>query len=99
MAYFVANIEMSTHECGTCGVVYALTKQFERERLKDHGTFYCPNGHTWHYPQESEEERLKRMLGQKRKCCIAAREKANALERSCSAYKGHVTRLKKSKKN
>lgn len=48
-----------------------------------------------HYPSETTEEKLERQLKQEQACCISAREKANALERSNRALKGHVTRLKK----
>ena len=92
--YFTANVEMSIHECGSCGVTWAITKGYEDARREDHKTFYCPNGCSRHYPQENKEEKLKRLLNSERKCCVAAREEANTLERSYRAYKGHVTRLK-----
>ena len=59
--------EYSVHTCATegCGVTYALTTGFDKRRRDDHGTFYCPNGHTHSYPQKTAEEILRDRLSAK----------------------------------
>ena len=44
---------MADHSCAQCGVVYAMTTNLENARRKDHGTFYCPNGHGQSYPKKT----------------------------------------------
>jgi DNA repair exonuclease SbcCD ATPase subunit len=48
--------------CPTCGVAYCLPARFDAERLEDHKSWYCPNGHSLHYPSESPKERRIRVL-------------------------------------
>lgn len=48
--------------CCECGAIYMLANDFVRQRRRDHHNFYCPNGHPQHWPGESEEERLRRVL-------------------------------------
>jgi len=85
---------MSTHTCGECGIVWATTKVFENARQNDHKTFYCPNGCRRHYPQESDKERLERLLKQEKNCCAVAKHEADYFFRSSNAYKGHFNRVK-----
>lgn len=86
----------------TCGVTYALPKEFITNRKDDHETFYCPNGDRRYYPQKSDEEKLKEQL----KHCRADRdfwqdghdtavERQAALKRSRSSLRGVITRMKK----
>lgn len=86
----------------TCGATHALPQEFLSERQDDHKTFYCPNGCKRHYPQMSDEERLKQQL----KHCRADRdfwedghnaavEKQMALKRSRGSLRGVITRMKK----
>lgn len=46
-------------DCANCGVIFAITRDYEDRRRNDARTFYCPNGHTqsWH---ESESDRLRK---------------------------------------
>lgn len=92
-------------ECCNCGVAFAMTKAFKAECLKNRGPngkrFYCPNGHVQWYVGETEADKLRRerdRLAQR----IAQRDdeierqrqlRADA-ERSASAFKGQVTKLK-----
>lgn len=97
MNQFITGIEMRTVTC-ECGITWAAPEGWFNEREKDHKTFFCPNGCGRYFPQESDEERLKRLLDSERRRCISAKEEANFLERSLRAYKGQVTRLKKKQK-
>jgi hypothetical protein len=48
--------------CSECGVPWGVPEGYERNRRDDHKTFWCPNGHAQHFPQESEAERLRKSL-------------------------------------
>jgi ssDNA-binding Zn-finger/Zn-ribbon topoisomerase 1 len=58
----VTENEFTTCECSVCGIEYAVRSNYRRKRQEDHGTFYCPNGHSQYIPAESEAEKLKREL-------------------------------------
>lgn len=51
-------IALELRECPTCGVTYGVTELFIAEHLKNHVTFYCPNGHARYFPSQSREEIL-----------------------------------------
>jgi len=95
MTDYTTELAMSTHICGECGIVWAMTKEFEEARMDDHKTFYCPNGHGRYYSQESDKEKLKRKLKLSENCCISAKIEADYFERSSRAYKGHFNRVKR----
>jgi hypothetical protein len=91
---------MVVHECPSCFVLHAIPQRMHRERLADGGGVYCPNGHVWIFT-ESETARLKRQLEdaergreRARAAMTAARDQAQAAERSAAAYKGQATRLR-----
>lgn len=48
--------------CYKCGTNFALTNDFQAERLRDRAEFFCPNGHAQHYIGKTEEERLREEL-------------------------------------
>jgi len=62
---FTETITFEQKNCHTCGVPYALTEDYVSRRRKDHATFYCPNGHAAYYPQDNEEEKLRKELKRK----------------------------------
>lgn len=94
--------------CCKCGVPILLEREFHRNRRGDHANFYCPNGHPQHFPQKTEEEKLREELAQKEKFlqnavklrewaeqnAERAKERAAVAERSRAAYKGQLTRVK-----
>lgn len=51
-----------TVTCARCGVAFCLPAHLNVQLRENHETFYCPNGHGNHYPQETEAERLKRKV-------------------------------------
>jgi hypothetical protein len=59
------DIVLSVRTCSECGISYAIPESFVEQRRKDHKTFYCPNGHGRHFPQQSDEEILKDKIRQK----------------------------------
>lgn len=46
--------------CADCGIQFAVPEWWATERRRDHRDWYCPNGHTLHFPEESDIERLER---------------------------------------
>jgi hypothetical protein len=89
------------HECPACFVLHAIPKQMERDRLDHGGDVFCPNGHKWHFTV-TEVTKLKKQLADEQRWRESADARAiheadqrRAAERSASAYKGQVTRLRK----
>jgi hypothetical protein len=79
-AQFVAGIEMFTEVCCNCGMPFAMTKDFERQRRNDHKNFYCPSGHSLHYSGPSEAEKLRSELERKEQILDAERARAARVE-------------------
>jgi hypothetical protein len=49
--------------CGVCGIHFAAPREFWAERHKDHSQgWYCPNGHSRVFVDETEAQRLQREL-------------------------------------
>jgi len=89
-------------ECITCGVNYGLGTNFVKDRRQDHGSWYCPNGHGHHFPQDNEAEQLRKQVKSlETRERIARdserfhREQAAHERRSAAATRGHLTRLRK----
>lgn len=56
-----ATIELNPKECPTCGVVYGLSRDFDRRRDEDGKVWYCPQGHSVVYT-DTTVDRLKRRI-------------------------------------
>lgn len=90
---------LATEVCCACAVPFAMPDSLQREARKDPDQwFWCPNGHKQHYA-ESEADKLRRQLEASRLRADRAettarrqRERAQAAERSATAYKGVATR-------
>jgi hypothetical protein len=87
--------------CKTCGITYAVPPQWLAERREDHQTWYCPNGHHWHFPGKSDTEKLRDELQRERARLDQANAEADyqrkqraAAERRTSAARGQVTKIK-----
>ena len=85
---------MISREC-SCGVVYAISEAFEKARRRDHKTFYCPNGCSRHFPQQTDEEVLRRQLEQAQRRAASAEGQATRAEYQRRAAVGQVTKIKK----
>lgn len=97
-----ASSELVTETCCNCGILFAMTVDFQTRRKRDRGSFYYPAGHGQHYNAEPEEARLKRELDRAKQnnayledVARGQRERAELAERQASARKGQVTKLKK----
>lgn len=64
--------------CYQCGCLFALESQFNKYRINDKKSWYCPNGHSQSYVGETEAEKLKKELAQEisRRASAEAREHA-----------------------
>lgn len=51
--------EMVWEECCKCGIAFGVTAAFQRRRVADKRTFYCPEGHPIHYVGKSDRELLR----------------------------------------
>jgi hypothetical protein len=88
-------VELEIHECGTCGVMFGMGIGFVNARRDDHKTWYCPNGHRWHFTAESREEQLKRERDEARNRAALERARRDQTEASLRATKGVVTKQRK----
>lgn len=102
-------IELEPLTCCECGMSFAVPGLFERERRRDHKWFYCPAGHSQHFPAEDaetklrrERDRLKQQLAQKDDEINEARagwreadDRAKAERHRANGYKGHATKIAK----
>jgi hypothetical protein len=94
--------KLVTEVCSACAVVFAMPKElYDRAQDDPAVYFYCPNGHSQHYTRDQLAiARRERDAARKRADLAEAtakrqRERANAAERSASAYKGVATRMRK----
>lgn len=95
-------VSLYVTDCASCGVIFAMTTEFEKRRRHDHKTWYCPNGHSLVFNDETDEERLKRELkaAQDNTAYWRGRQAdaSKSLEserRSHAATKGQLTKVKK----
>lgn len=59
-------VAMETLECCNCGVLFAITQEYQIARRKDHRWFHCPNGHPQNYRGKSDADRVKELEQEKR---------------------------------
>ena len=101
----MSELELTTEfeivECGKCGQTYALTKKFIARRMSDHETFWCPRGDARHYPLQSNEDKLREQVKHCKEDAVFweenyddQAERLQTVQRSRSAYKGQLTRMK-----
>lgn len=101
--------QLVTETCYSCGVLFAMMKEFYDERRRDHRSFWCPNGHAQSYSGKTEAQKLKEQLDEERRQRQSAeqrvamyadeareeREKAEHERHRANGYKGHATRITK----
>ena len=86
------------HQCGTCGVWFAMPRVIYETAYQEGGFWSCPNGHKrgWEKGQtpnrfdelRQERDRLKQRMAQKD-------DEIDGLQKSVSAHKGQITKLRK----
>jgi hypothetical protein len=94
------SVEIEFIDCAACAMTFGLTADFIQRRRNDGANFYCPNGHTNHYRENEqdrirqERDRLKQQTAQYEDWLKEERERRETAERSASARKGQITRMK-----
>jgi len=83
-------------ECWVCGVTFAMTAMFQKNRAANGRVFFCPSGCKINYGP-SRMEQLERKLDAERTRTQWERDQREATERSLAAQRGVVTKLKKRK--
>jgi len=53
--------------CCVCGIEMCLPAKFLEQRIKDHVTFFCPNGHGLNFSGETEAQLLAKRLAEAEK--------------------------------
>lgn len=100
--------ELVTEECCNCGMLFAVTRDFQVRKINDKTRFYCPNGHTQSYVGQTdaqkqreradklERERDNEIKSRERyqEWLRTEREQHKGTERRLAATKGVVTRQK-----
>jgi cell division septum initiation protein DivIVA len=77
-----------------------MPDHYLQRRRSDGRNFFCPNGHSLSFGETEndrlrrERDRLKQQLAEKDDAILRVRDRADAAERSASARKGVITRLK-----
>ncbi len=82
---YTEQLTMVIEECVRCGIVFGVTRSYQRQ-LKDKGiNFYCPNGHGQSYTETAEmrlNQKLREIQGQlaQKELEIIAEAKAREVE-------------------
>jgi hypothetical protein len=79
--------------CPACSIQFAVPKQWLDARRENGNDFRCPNGHSLSY--KSEIDRLRKALTAEQASKAALADQLQAAERSASAARGQVTKLRK----
>ncbi len=82
------------HECPTCHMPYAASREFFRRMNETNGAWHCPQGHRVVFT-ESVYDRVKRDRDRFERERNRARVRAERARRSAASYAGWVTRLKR----
>ena len=94
-------VSMAILDCPTCGVIFAITAEYEARRRQDGRGFRCPNDHSMSYGQsEADKERdraanLARRLEWAEGREVHLRDQLQATEYQRRAAKGQLTKAKK----
>jgi len=88
-------VGLVVEECIACGVIFGITSAYRKERMNDHRNFSCPNGHSQHWPQESDAEKFKRLYNEAEDRRAQTQAEADQLAASLSATKGVVTKQRR----
>lgn len=91
--------ELVSEQCCECGITFAVPKQWLRTKKENHKSIYCPNGHGFHYPSESDTEKLERRLRFEKNRRQAAERESRHNANVARAQKAAKTRLKNRIKN
>lgn len=86
-------VEWYAHQCGGCGLWWAVDREWDRARRRDGRDIHCPNGCVRVY-RETEADRQRSRAERAEANLAFQRERAETLRRSLIAKSGHLTRLR-----
>jgi uncharacterized coiled-coil protein SlyX len=98
-------VTMETTDCTLCGITFGLPTDWLARKRRTNENFYCPNGHTLHFPGETREQRRIRELEEKlareartvkalSEDLTVERGAREQVQRRLAATKGVVTRVR-----
>ncbi len=92
----VVNSTYELVDCPNCGMSFAITEEFENRRRDDGHSFYCPHGHSMSYGDTTQKQLQREREKSARLTARLDQVKADrdAAERSRSALKGQVTKIR-----
>lgn len=61
MSEVTMNVTLALVDCVSCGMRFAVSKDWNNAKRNDHSRFFCPNGHGMSYSGESELEKTRRL--------------------------------------
>jgi len=87
--------------CSQCGILFGVPETWYQDRRRNHGTFFCPNGHQLHFPNKSDLEQkdeeilaLKKTVEWKEKARLSAQDDAIRQFHRAAVYKGKFKHLR-----
>lgn len=85
-------------DCASCGVVFAISSEYEGRRREDHRGFLCPNGHSQSFSGPTEAEKRATAAAAEgdrlRAKLVAKRDQARAAQEEAAAAKASEVRLR-----
>jgi hypothetical protein len=56
--------ELENIRCSECALLFAVETAVQASFVKSNRTFYCPNGHSQHYPKKQETPEIDKLRGE-----------------------------------
>ena|SRR5688572_3075888 len=84
--------------CPACHVLFGLTNQHLNHLKSTHESFYCPHGHRSFFPEETEEERLRKITLEQGRRISELRTQLDICESTKPARKARTPAAPKNKK-
>ena len=81
--------------CAACVMDFGIPRRLYQKRREDHGSFWCPAGHSNYWPQQNEAEALTEQLAAARRIAANERELRQSAERQRAAARGQVTKMRR----
>jgi adenine-specific DNA methylase len=78
-------------DCPSCGLLFAITNEFQHRRSEDGKGFYCPVGHNMSY-HETDVDRLRKRAEKAERDAANAKEDARVERAAKIAMKGQLTK-------
>lgn len=88
------NVEIVEISCCDCRITFWITQKHNKELLRCHNLFYCPNGHGQNYTGKTEAQKAKEERNMYKQWYNSQKEESERLARSNSALRGVITRNK-----